>query len=112
MFRFLVQELRPDVVMDVGSRNGHDSLSFKEHCPQARVVAFEANPELNQKMQDDSRLRKWGIEVFPFAASNQDGEAEFTLFNPTKRTGSLLARVAGDGFTSYKVPARRLDGVL
>src|SRR5215831_5120743 len=37
--------ISPKVIFDVGSYDGGDSIRFKHRFPDARVIAFEADPE-------------------------------------------------------------------
>jgi FkbM family methyltransferase len=111
MFRTVLRYLQPDLILDVGSRNGNDSQSFRHASPNSEIVAFEANPELYDRMTKNQKLHELNIQVQPYAISNSDGEAQFTVFNETRGTGSLKSHTASKG-TTYTVPTRALDGLF
>jgi len=43
-FDRLLKIINPDVICDVGSLNGGESLRFRDCVPNAKIFAFEANP--------------------------------------------------------------------
>ena len=109
MFRSVLTFFRPELILDIGSRNGNDAQSFRHASPQSKIVAFEANPQLFDLMAKNSMLQKLNVKVEPFAISNEHGEAEFSIFNTERGTGSLKERTAGDSATRYRVQTRTLD---
>jgi len=78
LFVSLIRKWHCDLVLDIGSRDGKQSLLFKDALPGARVVAFEANPRNYQKMSVDPLL-KGSITVLACAVSNADGKATFHI---------------------------------
>lgn len=120
LFLRLLDTLSIDMVCDVGSMNGADALAFRRARPRARVVALEPNPHNLECMRGDARLRRAGIELLPFAASDTRGVAPFHLVDadyqqPHHRRGmsSLYART-DTRFAAGTVPVetRRLDDCL
>lgn len=111
LFRFFVRRLQPELIFDVGSRDGRDALSFREAAPLARIIACEGNPSLAQAMRDDAQLAAARIEVEHCAAGAAEGTGQFFVFNEQRGTGSLLPRVPGEGavHAEIAVPVRRLD---
>jgi FkbM family methyltransferase len=109
LFLFLLRLLKPDLVMDVGSRNGREALTFRQTAPAARVVAIEANPELYSAIRSDPQVIAAGIEVLPFAASDRIGRATFSIFNERKGTGSLRRKTGNRIHGTFEVETRRLD---
>jgi FkbM family methyltransferase len=109
LFTHLVGRLRPSLVLDVGSRDGGDALAFRAASPASRILCFEANPRLFEKMRGDADLSRAGIEVFPWAISDSAGEATFRIFNPERGMGSLLPRLDAPPSESFAVQMRRLD---
>ena len=58
MFHFLINKIDPDLVLDIGSRDGKDSLIFRKILPKAKINAFEANPDLYKKCHQIIYLKK------------------------------------------------------
>ncbi len=111
LFYYLLRRLQPDLILDVGSRNGSDSLAFRRACPNARIVAIEAHPELAAAMQRDPALAAARIEVVSCAVSDADGEATFTVYRGERRLGSLMDPGKRPVAEVIRVPARRLDSL-
>lgn len=111
LFYYLLRRLQPALILDVGSRDGSDSLAFRAACPGARIVAIEAHPQLAQRMRTDPELARARIEVQHCAVSDADGEAKFTVYAGEKRLGSLMDPGARPVAEAIRVPTRRLDGL-
>ena len=84
LFVYLTRHLVPDLIMDIGSRDGSDALNFKQFNPNAEVIAIEANPTLFEKMSDNQQLSEHGVKIFNLAATNTNGTATFSIFNEKK----------------------------
>ncbi len=114
-FAGLVKSNKADCILDIGSRDGDQSLFFRELAPHARVAAFEASPA-NYEMIVARRLDQRGIEVYPYAATNSNGIATFFVADPASDphaygSNSLLA----GGYAlkeKIEVQARRLDDFI
>ncbi|MBV8826271.1 MAG: FkbM family methyltransferase [Hyphomicrobiales bacterium] len=67
-----LDELRisPKVVLDVGAYDGGDSIRFKYRFPDARVVAFEADPERHRIVSDN--VAPFGIICVNAAVCDRD----------------------------------------
>jgi 2-O-methyltransferase len=67
-----LDELRisPKVVFDVGAYDGGDSIRFKYRFPDARVVAFEADPERHRIVVDN--VAPFGIACVNAAVCDRD----------------------------------------
>lgn len=79
VFHGLISTLRPALIADVGSCDGQQARRFKRQRPNARVVAFEANPRNFERMASDRRNRELGVEVLNRAAADRPGEATFFI---------------------------------
>jgi FkbM family methyltransferase len=121
LFVSLIKKWRCDLVLDIGSRDGKQSLLFKEAVPTARVVAFEANPRNYQKM-DRNPLLKDRMTILPCAVSNADGTATFHIaeadYEGAETTennlgvSSLLVHPGVKTAGSVEVETVRLDTLL
>jgi FkbM family methyltransferase len=78
LFTAIIKKLKADAVFDIGSRDGDQSIFFREVVPNARVVAFEASPA-NYDFIVSKHLEARRIEVFPYAVSNRNGVSTFYL---------------------------------
>jgi FkbM family methyltransferase len=81
-FHALLWLLDPDVILDVGSMDGSDSKKFKKLTQNAKVVAFEANPDNYRSMCADNDLQKLGIRVVHQLVSNLAGSRSFFVQRP------------------------------
>lgn len=75
---------KPQVIFDIGSRDGTEASKFKRLSPTSKVIAFEANPELIPNFKD-----KLGISVHNLAVSNFEGPSTFKISDLTHGCGSL-----------------------
>ncbi|TSC67019.1 MAG: FkbM family methyltransferase [Parcubacteria group bacterium Gr01-1014_66] len=108
-FRLLLQAVQPDMVLDIGSRDGKDALLFRQTVQQARLLAFEANPLLCDRMRQDNRLADANIGVYCVAISNTNGITLFSIFHKDKKLGSLRAPSGWEVTEAFNVEAKRLD---
>jgi FkbM family methyltransferase len=121
LFVSLLKSLRCDLVLDIGSRDGKQSLLFKDVLSTAKVVAFEANPLNFQKMSLDPALQA-RIEALPWAVSDTDGKASFHIadadYNAAETIennlgiSSLLVHPGVKSSRSVEVETVRLDTLL
>jgi FkbM family methyltransferase len=116
LFISLLKVARADVVCDVGSRDGAQSLLFRHLLPHASVIAFEANPINFEAMQRSPMLAGERIEMYPFAITNCNGVAKFHITNvdysnPDDNHGmsSLLIHDGLEILKSVEVETKRLD---
>lgn len=103
------------VIVDIGSRDLEQSKEFKSVFPNATVYAFEANPESYASCKANAPE---GIEVFPYALLDYDGETTFYAVKQTDNKGASsifepTEHVVGvdpyHGMEKIKVQARRFD---
>lgn len=101
-------------ILDVGSRDLEQSLEFRSIFPNAKIYAFEANPESYQAFQP--KLTD-NIQAFQFAAMNYDGEIRFTKVSQDENTGASsifeptenMVGTPAYSLDYINVPCRRLD---
>jgi len=80
-FAGIVKERKADCILDVGSRDGGQSVFFRDLAPDAHVAAFEANPANYQAILAKN-LDQRRIDVYPYAATNSNGMATFYVADP------------------------------
>jgi FkbM family methyltransferase len=116
LFCAVLKAVNVDCVCDIGSRDGDQSILFRQLCPKAAVLAFEANPINFKAMCDDQRMRDERIEILPFAVSNARGIARFHVTDvdytdpeTNKGTSSLLLSEDIPIRDTVEVETRRID---
>ncbi len=119
LFASILKDLSADCVCDIGSRDGAQSLLFRELLPNAIVVAFEANPINFQMMQANPALRSNRIEMHPFAVTNSNSVSKFHITdvdysNPAENRGtsSLLVHAELKILRSVDVHTCRIDDFI
>ena len=116
----------PAVILDVGSRDCGESLEFARTFSNARIFAFECNPQtlpLCRKAAADCS----SITLCPYAVNSYDGECTFYPIDPSRtRTtwkdgnpgaSSMFKANGAYPYETYvqneiQVPCRRIDSVL
>jgi FkbM family methyltransferase len=78
--------ITPRTIMDVGSYDAGDAVRFKLAFPQARVIAFEADPGRTGIVSE--RAIKFGVEAVCSAAFSHEGVIEWYQATVDGRIGS------------------------
>jgi FkbM family methyltransferase len=120
LFKFLLRRCNVDCIFDIGSCDGYESCLFRQVRPEARVIAFEANPFLYKKMLANPEISASKVEVLPFAISNKKGVAHFHVTDvnyddaqvENPGTSSLLVHEGLKVKEVLEVPTRRIDEFL
>ncbi len=114
----------PKVIFDVGTYDGADAVGFKRKFPDARVDAFEADPDNHARIVESGEVAKTGVGVHHFAVCDKAGTVEFHPVTDARHkltndgcSGSILAPTAHVlekyPFLKFreaqKIPAIRLD---
>jgi FkbM family methyltransferase len=107
-----IKRLQADCILDIGSRDGDQSVLFRDLRPKAYVAAFEANPTNYQSILSRN-LDRQAIEIFPYAISNSKGTATFYVVDPEAYPGAngSSSLVVGNSCTKevIQVETRRTD---
>jgi FkbM family methyltransferase len=69
-------EYNVDVILDIGSRDLEQSIEFSSVYPNAKIYAFEPNPE-QYKICADNAVNHPNIKTFNIAISDKKGTAQF-----------------------------------
>lgn len=80
-FHFLLKILKPKIVCDIGSMDGMESLKFRSLLPNARIIAFEANPDNFYAIKNNPKIDAANIELSNKAVSNNSGQTKFYIEN-------------------------------
>ena len=104
--------LKPDLVIEVGAHEATTSLDILRAWPEARVVAFEANPEVIERQGE--RVRAAGVDYVHALVGEAEGPRKLTI--PLEgdlkrlRMGSLLADTQATSSIEVDAPGVTLDG--
>lgn len=117
-FRELCTRIRPTVVLEIGAHEAGFSQWAAETLPDARVVAFEANPHVHAKYAE--RLAGTRVDYRHAAVGPTTGELELTLplevsgrsRKLTSRMASLAVHTKASDSVVVTVPSTRLDDAL
>lgn len=121
LFPKLLTLVQADTILDVGSMDATHSLRFRGVLPEARIIAFEANPLNCRAIQANPDVRQAVIEVEHKAVSNKNGTLTFNVENVPDGPGSswrkgissIHTRLTNSkGMTTVDVEAVRLDTFL
>lgn len=120
LFGTLLSRTGIDLVFDIGSMDGRDSLYFRRRAPASRVIAFEPNPVNLERMRANPALAALAVTIEPLALCEQDGDADFFVVRSDHpewhaRNGmSSLYRRADPALLQrvVRVPVARLDGYV
>lgn len=108
--------------IEVGAHEATFSLAIKKEIPQARVRAYEANPNVYAYFALGGGMEKAGVEYNYSAIGDKNGIAPFYIYGVIDgkkepedgRRHSLLLRVGTesiDEYSSVAVPIARLDSL-
>ncbi|HEX8387701.1 MAG TPA: FkbM family methyltransferase [Sphingomonas sp.] len=108
----MARRLAPELVLEIGAHDAWFSARMRRILPDARVIAFEANPEVHAQGAD--RLRGLGVDFRNQAVSDAAGQVTLMVphgerSGPRREMGSLLRRKSETGEQTFEVDAVRLD---
>jgi FkbM family methyltransferase len=73
--------LKPYIILDIGSRDGEQSVEFYHKFPNAHILAFECNPNTLSLCEKNIANFKDRITLIPGAVSDYDGRITFYPIN-------------------------------
>lgn len=120
LFQLLIKYIRPGLICDIGSMDASHSIIFRKILPQAKIIAFEANPVNADKIRKNSIVKEAGIELKESIVSNHEGTKEFNIQLDVsgenswrKGSSSLLSRrEEGVSTETVSIESHRLDNVI
>lgn len=112
-FLDMVESLRPQVITDIGSRDGEMAMACKAARPEAQVFAFEANPE--NFFEFAETVGRAGVVFLPLAVGPRRdtlamqvplwASARCTTSRQFRGIGSAFRRHDTEQHLVYHVPA-------
>jgi len=119
LFKSILWNYPIDCVCDIGSRDGEESIVFRNIIPKAEIIAFEANYINYKQMLTNDLLAEKKIKVYPFAISNSNSVANFNIVDPDdnqaieiKGSSSLKDNPGFPNSKKIIVETRRLDDFI
>jgi FkbM family methyltransferase len=102
-------------ILDCGTHFGLAIYYFKSLYPKARITGFEPVPALLRLAHENVRSSGYvNVEILPYAISDKQETAIFTISRTDSMAGSLTSRrrVMGDDVLEIKVQCRPLSTYL
>ena len=114
----VVSDDEPIVIVNLGSRDGNEDVTFAQNFPKARIISFEPNPATYQTVLDTTRNHP-SITPCNLAATDREGTIDFYQNTTGNHGASSIFPKSGlyDYIESYnqtkiQVQSIRLDGFL
>lgn len=111
----LISLLEPDdIFYDVGANIGFTSIVVACQCPQGQIIAFEPDPDIMERLQQNVALNQFNhITAYPYALSDKIGEVElFTDGNDSVSPSLTGQNVNGITLNHIKVSAQTIDALI
>lgn len=106
---------KPEVVLDLGSRDGIQSIELSHYFPEAKIYSFECNPPTIKTLRKNTKKYE-NIHVIPKAVFNENKQMEFFPVITSNDGASSLFKATGkydvvENFPQTKVTVEsiRLD---
>jgi FkbM family methyltransferase len=115
LYRKLLSVIKPEIVFDIGSCDGSESIKSAKILPDSAVVAFEANPNNYRQIATNSDVKKYNISVYNLAIQHSDDEVSFNIIDSDavkNRGSSSLLNKPGFPSRQVKVKGSRLDSFV
>jgi FkbM family methyltransferase len=120
LFFALHEVLQPQVVLEIGAKEATFSRTMRKALPNAKVIAFEANPFVYAKQRKLADPIAEGVDYRHLAVSDRTGEISFFVqtrrgTKPVKRTvgsNSLMARLGDVETEEVTVASTRIDELI
>jgi FkbM family methyltransferase len=113
-FTRIVAALAPPLVLEIGAHEAGFSNRIKRMLPDARVVAFEANPEVHARHAEANARR--GVQYHQLCVADRSGSLTFQVPAPEGRSGDKMGSMLGSNLfgsaATFDVPCVTADGFL
>lgn len=95
LFFRILNYVQPDAFVEAGAKDASTSERARSHLPNAKITAFEANPNTYKKFKSHPRMKKANINYINNALSDKIGKLDFSL--QAEVDGVLQSKTKGDG---------------
>jgi FkbM family methyltransferase len=99
----------PEIIFDLGSNVGLSVIYFRLKYPNAKIYAFEPDPETFKKLRKNIKQFN-NIFIFNLAISDKNGKEKFYIYPNQSMSSSLLQRLPNQPFV--EVETKTLDSIL
>lgn len=79
LFFRTIRELKPDVFIEAGAKDGGTSRRARTYLPDAKITAFEANPYTYERFAPSFKDKSDGVTYLHRALSDADGQVTFNV---------------------------------
>lgn len=79
LFFRIVKARQPELFIEAGAKDARSSRRARKHLPDARVVAFEANPYVHERNREVNARPERPIEYHHLALTDRDGDVTFNV---------------------------------
>lgn len=117
-FYLLLHKKKIDTVIEIGSRDGRESLKFKMVKRSLRIHSIEANEDNYQEMIKNKKLQDKRIQLHYLAISDYDGQVDFKKVKAkdldSKGNSSILQKIKAseEEVEIQTVECRKLDSFI
>jgi FkbM family methyltransferase len=104
----------PSVIVELGTREGYDTIQLAKKYPSSRVMTFEANPS-QHSVCSENLAGLSNVRFFPFAVGSKEETLDFHEYTANNvGASSLFKRTDYDTCmrTVNKASCKRLDSIL
>lgn len=116
LFYFFLKRYKPEIILDIGSRDGRESMKFRSISPESRIIAFEANPYNYESMLNDIKLNGSDVVIVNKAVSNHTGNIDFFRIETDEEwksgASSIFSRTSDNDNEKIEIPVITLDEYL
>jgi FkbM family methyltransferase len=99
----------PEIIFDLGSNVGLSVIYFRLKYPNAKIYAFEPDPETFKKLRKNIKQFN-DIFIFNLAISDKNGKEKFYIYPNQSMSSSLLQRLPNQPF--IEVETKTLDSIF
>lgn len=97
------------VIFDIGAYFGEITLNLAKLNPHSKIISFEPNPEMFNKLSFNTLLNKFdNIDLYPFAAGENNADVMLTFYSESPEGAHIDTLV-----TQHSIPVKqkKLDDI-
>lgn len=102
-------KFNPHIIFDLGSNIGLSVIYFKLKYPDAKIYAFEPDPNIFERLKKNTQQFN-DVFCFNLAVSGKSGKEKFYIYPNSSMSSSLLKRLDNESF--IEITTKSLDDVM